>query len=415
METPSGRAGKSLSGGDKRVARFARVLLFTPDGSGLCVGDGPRMEFWDLKRGEVRWRGPAAAAVALSPDGTTLAAAPAGEGPLTLLDTATGKERARATVSPRRGGGANTIAALAFSSDGRRLAAALHDGHLCLCDGRTGAEVKRFKAVDRPAGRRRALMDLEAYGGHAESVTFSPDGKWLVTGGSDASVRVWEAVTGKEVLLLDGHEAEVARVAFGPDGRALFSWGADGQVYLWGLKPAAGPERSPDALWDALAGADAAAAYRAVWALSETKGVGKFLRERVAPVKPTDAVRLAKWIADLNSPRFRERDEAAKGLAKLGELAVPALEKVLAAPPSVEVHQRVRNLLEALKREPSPLEIRRMRAVQALELAGTAEARATLRAWAGGASGARLTEDARAALRRLDRRDKLDDQEVPDP
>jgi hypothetical protein len=46
-----------------------------------------------------------------------------------------------------------------------------------------------------------------------------------------------------------------------------------------------------------------------------------------------------------------------------------------------------------------------LQAVQALELAGTAEARMALQAWAGGAPGARLTEDAKAALGRLEKRD----------
>jgi WD40 repeat protein len=413
LDVSSGREVRSLKWEGMPAWFFPRTLLFTPDGRGLCVSDHPtQMRLFDLAAGKVRWRADGEFAGAFSPDGKTLAANFGGSY-LTFLDAATGKERSKRRLDGERPG--NRVAAIAFSPDGQRLAVALDEGYVSLCDGRSGAEVKRFCTVDQRKRRFPQLRNLHGAEHRVIALSYSPDGHWLATGGSDAAVCVWEASTGEEVLCLNGHEGNVSSVAFGRDGRTVLSCGGDAQAYLWDLRPAPGAARSPEALWEALGGANPADAYRAVWALSETKAVGKFLRERLAPIKPPDAGRVAKWITDLNSPRFRVRDEAAKALANLGELAGPTLEKALAAPPSVEVHQRVRNLLEALKRGPTPLAIRDMRAVQALELAGTAEARETLRAWAGGASGARLTEDARAALRRLDRRDKLDDQETPCP
>jgi hypothetical protein len=126
-----------------------------------------------------------------------------------------------------------------------------------------------------------------------------------------------------------------------------------------------------------------------------------FLREKLAPVPPPDRGRMAKLLADLDSDQFRVRESAAKELAGLGRLAVPALEAALRAQPTLETRLRLEKILEPLKAGPTLAEARPLRAVRALELAGTAEARAVLRVWAGGAPGARLTEEAATALKRL--------------
>jgi hypothetical protein len=273
------------------------------------------------------------------------------------------------------------VNALAFSPDGRRLAVALRDGNISLCEAATGVEERQFL-------------------GSVLALAFSPDSKWLLTGGSDDTVRVWEAATGVEVLRRNGHEGGVLYVAFGGGGRTALSSGRDGQAYLWDLRPAPGPNVPLAELWANLAG-DAPKAYRAVWALSERDGAASLFREKIAPVPPVEPARVKKWIADLNSAQFKVRAEAARALAGLDELAAPAMEAALKKKPALEVEQRLRKLLAALKRVPTPEELRRRRAVQALELAGTPEARSVLREWAGGAPGARLTEDARSALARL--------------
>ena len=63
-----------------------------------------------------------------------------------------------------------------------------------------------------------------------ESIAFSADGKWLVTGHADTKLRVWDVATGMAVCHLDGHEAAVTTVAFAPDGRTVFSGSGDGQA-----------------------------------------------------------------------------------------------------------------------------------------------------------------------------------------
>jgi hypothetical protein len=277
-----------------------------------------------------------------------------------------------------------------------------------LYDGRTGAAIKQIVAAEPIKGQFGRMM-LER-SSRITALAFSPDGRWLLTGGADTTVRIWEVATGGEALRLEGHEGDVTELTFSSDMRSIFSAANDAQAYLWSARPKgikAG--KSTEGWWDDLAGLDAAKAYRAIWAVSESPTTAAaLLRERIVPVKAVDQGRLDQWITDLDSDKFAVREAASKALSALGELAGPSLEKALKAGPTLETRQRLEKLLTAnrLQHDPTPGELRTLRAVQAMELAGTSEASATLRAWAGGAAGHHLTEAARTALARLKSREQ---------
>lgn len=76
--------------------------------------------------------------------------------------------------------------------------------------------------------------------GHTEEVkcvSYSPDGKTIATGGDDATVRLWDAATGKELRRFDGHSRYVRQVGFALNGKLLLSAGGDigkpGEVFVW--------------------------------------------------------------------------------------------------------------------------------------------------------------------------------------
>jgi hypothetical protein len=175
------------------------------------------------------------------------------------------------------------------------------------------------------------------------------------------------------------------------------------------LPPPARPQpgelaaREVEALWADLAGDDAGKAWQGIQKLAESPAkVVPLFRERLRPEAVVEAKKLLQWISDLDSEDFSARQKATDELEKLGELAVPALNKLLADPPSLESRRRAEQLLEKVRAQTlSADQLRLVRAVEVLERVGGAEVRRVLEGLAKGAEGALPTREARAALYRL--------------
>ncbi len=72
------------------------------------------------------------------------------------------------------------------------------------------------------------------HSGAVRSVCYSPDGRQLASAGSDRSIRLWDAQSGKPLHTLTGHNSGAVRsVCYSPDGRQLASAGDDHSVRLW--------------------------------------------------------------------------------------------------------------------------------------------------------------------------------------
>jgi hypothetical protein len=130
----------------------------------------------------------------------------------------------------------------------------------------------------------------------------------------------------------------------------------------------------------------------------------EFLRGRLRPVSAAASPRVRRLIADLDDDRFAVRERAAAELTRLAHESEPAVRQALGGRPSQEARRRLEGVLNGLEREvPSPELLQALRAVEALERAGTPEARRLLAELAGGAAEAWLTREATAALKRLGR------------
>jgi WD40 repeat protein len=77
---------------------------------------------------------------------------------------------------------------------------------------------------------------LQDYSWSVESIAFSPNGKFLASGSSDKTVKLWSVESQKQVTRLQGHSSLVKSVAFSPDGKLLASGSADKTVKLWNVE-----------------------------------------------------------------------------------------------------------------------------------------------------------------------------------
>ncbi|KAK6967090.1 WD40 repeat-like protein [Favolaschia claudopus] len=85
-----------------------------------------------------------------------------------------------------------------------------------------------------PVAWSRLEKIIQGHSEYVTSVAFSPDGKQIVSGSDDNTVRVWDAVTGVAIgSPLEGHSHWVTSVAFSPDGKQIVSGSYDKTVRLW--------------------------------------------------------------------------------------------------------------------------------------------------------------------------------------
>ncbi|WP_422929066.1 WD40 repeat domain-containing protein [Singulisphaera sp. PoT] len=217
-------------------------VVFSPDGKTLAileyVGDirlinvpeGREIRKFDLEEEERIY-----ASIAFFPDGKSLVAGmtaepedPANEA--VVLDVATGK-KIRTLV-----GHVDSVASVAVSPDGARIASGSHDGTVKIWDARTGnlqADLTSTLPKTDPQKADDGLSDFEV-----KSVAFSPDGRTVAAAMirldvESASVEVWEVPTGKSKGTLKGLDPEIRQVVFTPDGKSFATVGSDGDTRLW--------------------------------------------------------------------------------------------------------------------------------------------------------------------------------------
>jgi RNA polymerase sigma factor (sigma-70 family) len=384
-----------------------RHVGFTPDGKTFfAVGSDLSFHMWEVTSGkEVNQRvwhlggavkplGEAesgfvqAAMVQLSPDAKTAAVLFNKE--LHFLDVASGQEFAKMDNK-------GVLASMAFAADGRTLASGGWDKTVRLWEVASG---KLIRSISVP--------------GFINSTAFSPNGRFVAVGCGwlNATIRLYEVSSGKEVVVFQGIGSCIGTVQFSPDGRTLASGQRDTTALLWDVstlqrsktpKPTSLEAAELEKLWTDLRSEETSKAHASVWTLAASPlSATSFLKDRLPPVPIVTEKELLQLIAELDSSSFEEREAASKELLQLGSDAFPALRRALDENTPAEARRRIEALLESPPRLPLGAEqLRRLRAILALEQAGSEEAVSILKELAKGAPAAPETREATAALERL--------------
>ncbi len=215
-DTGTGQQHAVLSG----HTGIIKAITFIPDSGRLVSASSDRtIRTWDVLTGQHKSVGGVKLNsywdAVFSPDGKTLAIDHANSQRIELWETETGQFLRTFRTAGR-------VDAVAFSRDGRRLASSSGwpDYLIELWDTRTGEAFTIFT-------QHTWIID---------ALAFSPDGKTLISGSWNDTIKAWSVETGGSRVTLRGHLGWVGVVAFSPDGSTLASGSSNHAIQLWNMK-----------------------------------------------------------------------------------------------------------------------------------------------------------------------------------
>ncbi len=309
--------------------------------------------------------------ICMAPNSKSVAV-PQNDRTLLLYKTSNGKEFQRLTGPVTPNAGNNMPTAIAFSPDGRLLAGVY----------------SHFSVVTTPLP-----------GGGARSTSVQSN-----------RIVLWEIASGTVRMEFDLQAMPILCLTFSPDGKTLITGGQDATLVAWDLEgktptPFAGGGELEDA-WKDLINKDGKKVYqeRMRRFVASPNLAIPFLAEKLVPIKTVEINKddVKKWVSELDDADFPTRNKANRALEALGDAVEADILKALEKAESLETQRRLQNLIAVMKAKLlTEDQMRHVRVVEILERIGSKEARELLVRYADGAPTARLTQDAREALDRL--------------
>jgi WD40 repeat protein len=382
-----------------------------PTGRYAALSDRQTASLHDFATGRRLADIPASLTTDFSPDGRLLATATVSEVKVTEL--ASGKERMVLKIPTtefdsvddpfRRSRGWDDttpqppLGRFQFSADGRTLALFTNMGRVTVWSMTDGSLLYREGTMGR--GLRH--------------IALRPDGRWIAytlrTTRRLALRDITESRADRNLIFLPTCASNVTALSFSPDGKHLISGHEDGMCFVWDVNELiarelkAAPPPVPADLWEALAASNAKMAARAVDELTLHPSVTvRMLSERLRPDEKPDPKEVKRLIERLGDPDYEIRQRAEKQLQRWRELVVVELQNAVGERNELEVQERLQRLLNAIHAANiEPDRLRAIRAIEVLERIGTPEAKQVLTRMASGAGESMITKEAKWAVERL--------------
>jgi len=244
-----------------------KSVTFSPDGRyALSAGYDTTIKLWKVPSGvEIRtfekkkYYSYSVTTVAFSPDGRYILAGE-NNGSIRLWEASTGRELKTLTEGERE----SIITSIAFSPDGRYALSGSFDKTVRLWEISTGRELRTFQKNEKvnsvafshdgkyaisggnetiklwEVSTGKEIRTLQEQRAFAVTISFSPDGLYILSAGYDNTIRLWEISTGKELRSFKGYSDSVYSIAFSPDGQHIISGYGDHMVRLWDVSAGRG-------------------------------------------------------------------------------------------------------------------------------------------------------------------------------
>ena len=197
-------------------------VLFSPDGNNIVSISYNNAILWDAKTGrrKASYISPERLSFSLrfTPDGSALVGyakalyEDKGDNRIWIWDTRTGQQKF--ILKKHRGNITHTL----FTSNGKTLVSGSADRTMRFWDLKTGELITTLKEYDPDS-----------------PIAFSPDGQTFASGGENAKILLWDLSTGKLKTTFTAYNP-VRQISFEEDGKTLITSGTDGTTLLWDLK-----------------------------------------------------------------------------------------------------------------------------------------------------------------------------------